>query len=141
MRRLASDDLEESEEEVLEMMDEEDEWWHDLQDGKASCDVEPKETSNRKKDLSPLEATEELMNTFRPIRESVQELERLLKARANPNAPVPQDRISPLRHVLSRTSHGIKKDLTSRHECTKSSSQSVSPIIKWYNALGVCPQL
>ena len=56
--------------------------------------------AKRKESLTALEATEELMNTFRPIRESVDELKRLLQARANPNAPIPADRISPLRHVM-----------------------------------------
>ena len=40
------------------------------------------------------------MNTFRPIRESIAELKRLLDAKADPNAPVPHGRGSPLRHVI-----------------------------------------
>ena len=40
------------------------------------------------------------MNTFRPIKESVAELKRLLEAKANPNAPIPANRISPLQHVM-----------------------------------------
>ena len=40
------------------------------------------------------------MYSYRPIRESVEELQRLLEARANPNAPFPPTHISPLRHVM-----------------------------------------
>ena len=48
-----------------------------------------------------MEATEELMNTFRPVRESVEELKRLLLAKADPNAPVPPGRGAPLSHVIT----------------------------------------
>ena len=56
--------------------------------------------TKRKADLTPQEATYELMQTFRPIRESVDELRRLLEAKADPNADIPQGRISPLQHVM-----------------------------------------
>ena len=52
-------------------------------------------------DLTALEATEELLNTYRPIRESVEELRRLLSAKADPNAPPPEDQKTPLRYVMS----------------------------------------
>ena len=69
-----------------------------MQDGRATR-PEPQEVC-RKKDLTALEATEELLNTYRPIRESLDELRRLLDAKADPNAPPPADRISPLQHVM-----------------------------------------
>ena len=70
-----------------------------MQDGKATRP----ETQDicRKKDLTALEATEELLNTYRPIRESVEELRRLLSAKADPNAPPPEDQKTPLRHVMT----------------------------------------
>ena len=57
--------------------------------------------------LTPLEATAELMNEFRPNQSTVADLVRLLDLRADPNAPVLVGRISPLRHVISfaRTEH------------------------------------
>ena len=55
----------------------------------------------RKVDLNSTEATEELMNTFRPLRESIEELRRLLDCKADPNAPVPPGRITPLQHVIT----------------------------------------
>ena len=90
-------------EEVLEMIEPEDngEWWHDLQEGKGDPSAIPAETLARKGVMTPLEATEELMNTFRPIRESIAELKRLLEAKADPNAPIPHGRGSPLRHVMT----------------------------------------
>ena len=106
LRRLFSDppecleeDEEEEGEEVLFMQDDPDEWWRDLQDGKA---MRPEaQDICRKKDLTALEATEELLNTYRPIRESVEELRRLLSAKADPNAPPPEDKKTPLRYVMS----------------------------------------
>ena len=60
----------------------------------------PKDDTKRKADLTPQEATYELMQTFRPLCESVGELRRLLEAKADPNADIPQGRISPLQHVM-----------------------------------------
>ena len=51
--------------------------------------------------LTPMEATTMLMNRFRPIRSSVADLEHLLAMQADPNAPVLEGRVSPLRHVIS----------------------------------------
>ena len=66
----------------------------------ADYSATPKDDSRRKADLTPQEATYELMQTFRPICESVDELRRLLDAKADPNADIPQGRISPLQHVM-----------------------------------------
>ena len=66
----------------------------------AEHNATPKDDAKRKADLTPQEATYELMQTFRPIRESVDELRRLLEAKADPNADIPQGRISPLQHVM-----------------------------------------
>ena len=59
------------------------------------------DAKTRKKELTSIEATEELLNTFRPRVESVDELKRLLESRADPNAPVPEGRITPLQHVMT----------------------------------------
>ena len=76
-----------------------DEWWRDLQDGKTTSKAaEPK---SRKEELTTIQATEELLMTFRPRVESVDELKRLLESRADPNAPVPEGRITPLQHVMT----------------------------------------
>ena len=97
-RTLTDSDYEEAEEECLQMEDDADEWWRDLQDGKQ------KEEKTEEKPPTPVhtptEATEVLLNTFRPIRESVGELRRLLDLKADPNAPVPAGLISPLQHVV-----------------------------------------
>ena len=93
-RTLTDSDYEEAEEECLEMVDDPDEWWRDLQDGKKVEEKPPTPVN------TPTEATEVLLNTFRPIRESVGELRRLLDLKADPNAPVPAGLISPLQHVL-----------------------------------------
>ena len=99
--RWVSSAASDSEEDDCLVMDEfdPDEWWRDLQDGRATskaADAKP-----RKKDLTPLQATEELFMTFRPRIESVDELKRLLESRADPNAPVPEGRITPLQHVMT----------------------------------------
>ena len=49
---------------------------------------------------TPVEATEALLKTYRPIRESVDELRRLLDLRADPSVDVPPGFMSPLRHVI-----------------------------------------
>ena len=59
-----------------------------------------KDNAKRKMELTPQEATYELLQTFRPRCESVGELRRLLEAKADPNAEIPQGRISPLQHVM-----------------------------------------
>ena len=66
----------------------------------ADYSATAKDDAKRKADLTPAEATYELMWTFRPIQESVDELRRLLEAQADPNAEIPQGRISPLQHVM-----------------------------------------
>ena len=80
---------------------EDDEWWRDLQDGKiAAKDLGDKKVEKRGPINSSLEATEHLMNTFHPLYEETKELKRLLELRADPNAPIPEGRISPLRYVI-----------------------------------------
>ena len=66
----------------------------------ADYSATAKDNAKRKVDLTPQEATYELMQTFRPLCESVGELRRLLEAKADPNAEIPQGRISPLQHVM-----------------------------------------
>ena len=51
--------------------------------------------------MTPCEATDELLNTFRPVREEIEELKSLLDMKANPNAPIPAGRISPLSNVTT----------------------------------------
>jgi hypothetical protein len=80
--------------------DDQDEWWRDLQDGRIKTDdigtgVKPRQPIN-----TPNEATGELFK-FRPLRESVEELRRLLTLRADPNAPVSADGLSPLQNVMT----------------------------------------
>jgi len=105
LRRTLSAELETDEEEEEEeclVVDDPDEWWRDLQDGKQSAEFTAKKPPQpRKEVLTPTEATEELLNTFRPICESVDELKRLLGLKADPNAPPPPGRISPLQHVMT----------------------------------------
>jgi len=97
---LASDS--EVEEECLEMDDDPDEWWREMQDGNYAKAPAPKALKPRNAELTPDEATEALLRTFRPLRESVAELKRLLDSRADPNAPFdPNDLISPLQNVMT----------------------------------------
>ncbi len=97
-RTLTDSDYEEAEEECLEMVDDPDEWWRDLQDGKKT--TEEKVEEKPREINTPDEATEALLKQFRPIRESVNELKRLLDLKADPNVPVSAGHISPLQHVL-----------------------------------------
>ena len=99
-RTMSADSESEYEEECLTLEDDPDEWWRDLQDGKP-VEVGNHSVASRKQTLTPTEATEELMNTFRPVRESIEELRRLLDLKADPNAPVPPGRITPLSHVVT----------------------------------------
>jgi len=55
----------------------------------------------RKDIMTPCEATDELLNTFRPVHEDIEELKSLLDMRADPNAPIPAGRISPLSNVTT----------------------------------------
>ena len=96
--RRTDSDCQAAEEECPEMEDDADEWWRDLQDGKK-CEEEVVEEQPRHIN-TPMEATEALLKQFRPIRESVDALRRLLDLRADPNVPVPPGLVSPLRHVL-----------------------------------------
>ena len=98
-RTLSDSDYEEAEEECLQMVDDPDEWWRDLQDGKTPTEVVVEEKPRQIN--SPAEATEALLKQFRPIRESVAELKRLLEHKADPNVPVPAGLISPLAHVVT----------------------------------------
>ena len=82
MQREAKEAEEGGPDDPDEDVEDPDEWWRDLQDGKAT-QPEPQHIC-RKKDLTALEATEELLNTYRPIRESVDELRRLLQAGSGP---------------------------------------------------------
>ena len=100
LSRTMSMESESEPEECLTFEDDPDEWWRDLQDGKP-VEIGSKSVAPRKMDLSPTEATEELMNTFRPLREDIEELRRLLDSKADPNAPVPTGRITPLQHVVT----------------------------------------
>ena len=62
--------------------------------------------------------------TFRPRVESVDELKRLLESRADPNAPVPEGRITPLQHVMTFAPRGTvakMRDLLLFHGATESS--------------------
>jgi len=91
LRRVASVETDSENDEAGDLLvEEEDEWWRDLQDGKITIeDVGvKKEVKPRGPINSPIEATDHLMNTFRPIEESVKELRRLLELRADPNAPI-----------------------------------------------------
>ena len=99
-RTMSADSDSECEEECLTLEDDPDEWWRDLQDGKP-VEIGNHSVASRKQVLTPTEATEELMNTFRPVRESIEELRRLLDLKADPNAPVPPGRITPLQHVVT----------------------------------------
>jgi len=99
-RTMSADSESECEEECLTIEDDPDEWWRDLQDGKP-VEVGNHSVASRKQMLTPTEANEELMNTFRPLRESIEELRRLLDLKADPNAPVPPGRITPLQHVVT----------------------------------------
>jgi len=102
LRRTGSVESEsDAEEEECLTLDDPDEWWRDLQDGKQTAEFAGKPPQPRKEDLTRTEATEELLNTFRPLRESVGELKRLLDLQADPNAPPPPGRISPLQHVMT----------------------------------------
>jgi len=103
LRRMASIETDSENDETGDLLVEDtDEWWRDLQDGKITTeDVGvKKEVKPRGPINSPIEATDHLMNTFRPIDESVKELRRLLEGNADPNAPIPEGRLSPLRHVI-----------------------------------------
>ena len=51
--------------------------------------------------MTPWEATDALLNTFRPVREKIDELKSLLDMKADPNAPIPAGRISPLSNVTT----------------------------------------
>jgi len=55
----------------------------------------------RKDVMTPCEATHELLNTFRPLREKIEELKSLLDMNADPNAPIPAGRISALSNVTT----------------------------------------
>jgi len=55
----------------------------------------------RKDVMTPYESTHELLNTFRPLREKIEELKSLLDMKADPNAPIPAGRISPLSNVTT----------------------------------------
>jgi hypothetical protein len=122
-RRVPSDDFLEEAEEVLEKLGDEDEWWRVLQNAGPQSKRRAKEMPKRKATLTPLEATEELMNTFHPMHESVAESQRLLEANANPNAPTPTNRLSPLRHVIlfaPANTVGKMRDLLLKHGATES---------------------
>ena len=67
----------------------------------ADYNATPEDDHRRKAHLTPQEATYELMQTFRPIRESVDELRRLLNAKADPNADIDKGNISPLQKVMT----------------------------------------
>ena len=85
-----------------------------MQDGNFANAPAPKAVKPRKDQLTADEATEELLNTFRPLCESVAELKRLLDSRADPNAPFPSGRISPLQNVVTfalRDTVGAMRDL------------------------------
>ena len=61
---------------------------------------EPAETPSQRPELTPIQATKELLEKFRPLKSRPADLEHLLKCRADPNAPVPPGNISPLARVI-----------------------------------------
>ena len=77
------------------MEDETNDWWQDLQDG-----ITPPGAEVEEKPLitNPEQATKALFK-FRPVREDIDELQRLLTLRADPNAEIPKGSISPLMNV------------------------------------------
>ena len=58
------------------------------------------ETPSQRPELTPIQATKELLEKFRPLKSRPADLEHLLKCRADPNAPVPPGNISPLARVI-----------------------------------------
>ena len=60
----------------------------------------PAETPSQRPELTPIQATKELVEKFRPRKARPADLEHLLKCRADPNAPVPPGNISPLARVI-----------------------------------------
>ena len=77
---------------------EEDEPWLDafVEKPKESQEGTP---ASQKPDLTPVEATKELIENFRFRKSFPTDLEHLLKCRADPNAPVPEGNTSPLAHA------------------------------------------
>ncbi len=57
-------------------------------------------TPSQKESLTPAQATE-VLEKFRPIRACPADLEHLLQCRADPNMPVKEGNISPLRNVIA----------------------------------------
>jgi len=86
------------------LIEEPDAWFEELQEGRITIEEVGKvEVKPRRPITTPTEATEELMKTFQPLRESVEELKRLLDLRADPNALVPAGLVSPLQNVMAFT--------------------------------------
>ena len=57
--------------------------------------------ASQRPSLTPLQATKMLVETFRPLKTRPADLEHLLLCRADPNAPFPAGRITPLQNVLT----------------------------------------
>ena len=73
-----------------------DEWWQELQDGKV-----PKTVIQPKKEITnATEATEALIK-FRPLHEDAAELQRILDLRADANATLPDSKIRPMDNILT----------------------------------------
>ena len=60
----------------------------------------PAETPSQRPELTPIQATKELVEKFRPRKALPADLEHLLSCRADPNAPAPPGRGTPLAHVI-----------------------------------------
>ena len=73
-----------------------DEWWQELQDGKV-----PKTVIQPKKPITnATEATVALIK-FRPLHEDAAELQRILDLRADANATLPDSKICPMDNILT----------------------------------------
>ena len=83
--------------------DEEEPWLAAFVDKKPTEPPEeemPAETPSQRPELTPIQATKELVEKFRPRKARPADLEHLLNCRADPNAPVPPGNISPLARVI-----------------------------------------
>ena len=62
---------------------------------------EEAETSQKEQEhLTPIEATAKLL-TFRPVISKPSDLKYILDCKADPNMPIPSDKITPLRNIMS----------------------------------------
>ena len=134
MFRMNSADTQEEESECDEpnwMSDDDpDEFWQKLQDAGPQEDADVSSTPpSQKPALTELEATAELLK-FRPLKSRPADLERLLSYRANPNAPIQSDDITPLRKVILFAS---EKDVVAMRELLlkHGANQSEDDLKRW----------